>query len=58
MPRPDNLELSKSEFSAREKLVIVLIMFIINLLKPWKYNHEQKQFFDEVYSLIGFKERK
>lgn len=58
MPRPDDLELAKSEFSAREKLCIVLIMFIINLLKPWKYNHEQKQFFDDVYVLLGFKERK
>lgn len=58
MPRPDDLDLAKSEFSAREKLCIVLIMFIINLLKPWKYNHEQKQFFDDVYTLLGFKERK
>ena len=58
MPRPDDLELAKSEFSSMEKLVIVLIMFIINLLKPWKYNHEQKQFFDDVYNLLGFKERK
>lgn len=58
MPRPDDLDLSKSEFSAREKLCIVLIMFIINLLKPWKYNHEQKQFFDDVYNLLGFKDRK
>lgn len=58
MPRPDDLELAKSEFSAREKLCIVLIMFIINLLKPWKYNHEQKQFFDDVYELLGIKARK
>lgn len=58
MPRPDDLELAKSEFSAREKLCIVLIMFIINLLQPWKYNHEQKQFFDDVYQLLGFKDRK
>lgn len=58
MPRPDDIELAKSEFNAREKLTIVLIMFVINMLKPWKYNHEQKAFFDDVYALLGFKERK
>jgi hypothetical protein len=58
MSRPDDIDLPKSEFNAREKLTILLIMFLISLLRPWKYNHEQKAFYDDVYTLIGFKERK
>lgn len=58
MGAPPTLEPPKSDLSVRERLTVVLIMFIIAMLKPWKYSHEQKEFYDDVYVLIGLRGKK
>lgn len=58
MGKPYDIEMPKSDLSVRERLAIVLIMFIIGMLKPWKYNHEQKEFYDDVYTLLGLRNKK
>lgn len=55
---PFDIELPKSDFSPKERLVVILILFIINLLKPWKYSHEQKEFFDDIYTILGLRSTK
>lgn len=36
------------EITMREKLVIILVVFVIRMLKPWTYDHQFTQFWDEV----------
>ena len=56
--KPYDIEMPKSDLSVRERLTIVLIMFIIAILKPWKYSHEQKEFYDDMYTLLGLRNSK
>lgn len=53
MSKPYDIEHPKSELSVRERLTFLLVLFLINLLKPWKYNYEQTEFFNNIYELIG-----
>ena len=34
--------------NAREKLIIILIIFLIKMLKPWEYDHQFTKFWDEI----------
>ena len=56
--KTQDIKLDKSELNTREKLTIVLVLFIINLLKPWQYSHQQDEFYEQVYDLIGLKHKK
>lgn len=58
MSKPYDLEPPKSDLTVRERLTIVLVLFMIGMLKPWKYNHEQKEFYEDVYTLIGLRNKK
>jgi len=42
----------KNDLKAREVLVVYLVLFVIQILKPWQYGHEQKEFFEELKSII------
>lgn len=41
------MEESKT-ISVREKIVLILVVFLIQMLKPWKYEHQFKNFWDEL----------
>lgn len=58
MGMPYDLETAKTDFTNRERLAIVLIMFMLNMLKPWKYNHQQSEFYEDVYTLLGLRGKK
>lgn len=34
--------------SARERIVIILVIFLIRMLKPWTYDHQFTEFFSEI----------
>jgi len=34
----------------REKIVIILVIFLITMMKPWEYDHQFTEFFKEVKS--------
>ena len=34
--------------TTREKLVVVLVVFLIKMLKPWEYDHQFKEFWSEI----------
>lgn len=40
----------ESELTTREKLVVILTIFLIQLISPWEYNHKYKEFFKEIKS--------
>ena len=42
----------KNDLKAREVLVVYLVLFLIQILKPWQYSHQQKEFFDEIKAII------
>lgn len=48
-----DIKIENKDFNTRERLTIVLVLFLINLLKPWKYSHEQEKFMNDIYRLIG-----
>lgn len=45
----------KSEITIREKIVIRLVLFVIQLLNPYEYEHQFKGYFNEMKELIGLK---
>lgn len=38
----------KSEFSYREKLVVILIVLLIKIIKPWEYDHQFTEFWKQI----------
>ncbi len=34
----------------REKLTIILVIFLIKMLQPWEFEHKFKEFWEEVKS--------
>ena len=38
----------KMTISLREKLVIILVVFLIQMLKPWEYSHQFTKFWEEI----------
>lgn len=41
-------EIEKTPVSTREKLVIILVVFLIKMLKPWEYDHQFTKFWEEI----------
>lgn len=41
-------EKETNDLSAREKIVITLVIFVIRMLKPWTYDHQFTKFWDEI----------
>jgi len=48
--------MEKDELTIREKIVIRLVMFTIQLLHPYKYDHQFKEYYNEMKELIGLKD--
>ncbi len=48
MPEKENAK----PISAREKVVLVLAVFLIKMLKPWEFDHQFKNFWDEIKEAI------
>ena len=44
--------MESKKISTREKIVIVLVIFIIQMVKPWEYDHQFTKFWDELKELI------
>lgn len=42
----------KDQLTMKERLVVFLIMYVVSILAPWKYNHEQKEFFEDILDLV------
>ncbi len=36
----------------REKFVIVLVIFLIQMVKPWEYDHQFTKFWEELKTII------
>lgn len=37
-----------SKLSIRERIILILVLFIIQMLKPWRYEHQFIKFWDEI----------
>lgn len=35
-------------FSSRERFVIILVIFLCKMIRPWEYDHQFKEFWDEL----------
>ena len=46
-----NLQETKP-ISAREKIVVVLVLFLIKILKPWEYDHQYDKYFASIVELM------
>lgn len=42
------MEKEKQGFNLREKFVIIICTFLIKMAKPWEYDHQFKEFWNEV----------
>lgn len=40
------------QLTLREKFVIVLVVFLIQMVKPWEYDHQFKKFWEEIKDII------
>lgn len=38
--------------NTKEKVVTILVIFLIKMLKPWEYDHQFTQFWDELKSVM------
>lgn len=47
-----DLETAQSPLSIRERIIVTLVIFIIQMLKPWEYDHQFTKFWDEIKSQI------
>lgn len=39
----------------REKLVIILVIFLVQMLKPWEYSHQFTKFWEEIKETMNEK---
>ncbi len=42
----------KADLTARERVVIYLFLWLINILSPWEYSHQQTEFIKSIKDLI------
>lgn len=40
-----------SSLSIREKLVLTLVIFLIQMIHPWEYSHQYKDFWEQLKKL-------
>lgn len=38
----------KETINQRERLTVILIIFLIKMIKPWQYDHQFEKFWGEV----------
>lgn len=53
MKNPNNE--SQSELTIREKIVIRLVLFVIQMIKPYEYEHQFTRYYEEMRELLGLK---
>ncbi len=41
-------KIEQTTISRREKIVIILVVFLIKMIKPWEYDHQFTKFWDEI----------
>lgn len=51
------METTNQELSIREKITIKLILFIIQIIKPYEYEHTVKEHIEHITELIGLKNK-
>jgi len=49
------MENKDKEISIREKIVIRLVLFLIQMIKPYEFEHQFKEYFKEMKQLIDIK---
>ncbi len=45
----------KEELTIREKIVIRFVLFVIQMIKPYEYEHQFEKYYAEMKELIGLK---
>jgi len=45
----------QEDLTIREKIAIRLVLFLIQLIQPYEYEHQFKEYFREMKELIGIK---
>ena len=43
------------KITIKEKLVIILVIFLIKMIKPWQYDHQFDKFWSEINDAISSK---
>ena len=41
-------KIESATISRREKIVIILVLFLVKMIKPWEYDHQFTKFWDEI----------
>lgn len=41
----------ENKLNIREKIVLVLVIFLIQMIKPWEYSHQFTKFWEEIKEL-------
>lgn len=39
---------NEKQISTREKIVIILAIFLIKMIKPWEFDHQFNKFWEEI----------
>lgn len=45
--------MNETKITIREKVVIILVIFLIRLMKPWQYDHQFDSFWNELKNAIN-----
>lgn len=43
----------EKEITIKEKLVVILVIFLIKMIKPWQYDHQFDKFWSEIKEAIN-----
>ncbi len=46
------MKILSEKLSIRERIVVVLVVFLIQVIKPWEYDHQFTKFWDELKAII------
>lgn len=44
--------MEKDYLNLRERVVLILVIFLIQMIKPWEYSHQFTKFWDELKEII------
>lgn len=45
-------ENANEKITVRERLTIVLVIFLVKMIKPWQYDHQFDKFWNEIKESI------
>lgn len=45
------MSVPKADLTTREKITVWLVLWLIQILSPWEYSHEQTAFINKIKSL-------